>query len=66
MKLYGYRGAEKLLGITKYSILRVAEKHPLPEPTATIDGKPGWMGGQLIAWYEARPRHGGHRRRKKS
>lgn len=61
---YGLRDAEKELGIAPYTITRINKRHPLPEPTVIIDGRPGWTIDVLREWYEQRPTHGGDRHSK--
>lgn len=62
---YTTRGAEIFLDIAPYTIRRIAEKHPLPKAAIIVDDRPAWTQGQILEWYEARPKHGGARKSKK-
>lgn len=61
---YDLRAAERMLGIAKYTGNHVNKRHPLPEPAAVVGNAPVWTAGQLVEWYESRPKPGGDRRSK--
>lgn len=61
-KYYSERGAEKLLGLSAYTLARVSRKHPLPQADAIVDGRPVWEEAPLREWYKGRPQWGGDRK----
>ena len=63
-QFYDLRDAEIMLGIAKYTGSRIGKRHPLPKPAAVVGNTPVWTAGQLVEWYESRPKPGGDRRSK--
>lgn len=63
-QFYNLRDAEIMLGIAKYTGNHINKRHPLPKPAATVGKNPVWTAGQLVEWYESRPKPGGDRRSK--
>lgn len=63
-QFYDLRDAEIMLGIAKYTGNHINKRHPLPKPAAKVGKTPVWTAGQLIEWYESRPKPGGDRRSK--
>lgn len=61
---YDLRAAERMLGIAKYTSNHINKRHPLPKPAAVVGRTPVWTAGQIIEWYESRPKPGGDRRSK--